>query len=32
MRLYLYFAGDATSWWVDEIRVYDGKAVPRPSG
>ena len=23
-RLYLYFGGDATSWWVDEIRIYNG--------
>jgi hypothetical protein len=25
MRLSLYFGGDATTWWVDEVRVYDGK-------
>jgi hypothetical protein len=24
MRLQLYFAADETSWWVDEIRTYDG--------
>ena len=23
-RLYLYFGGDATSWWVDKIRIYNG--------
>jgi len=27
MRLTLYFAGDATSWWVSEIRAYDGNAA-----
>jgi len=26
MRLNLYFDGDASSWWVSEIRVYDGTA------
>ncbi len=25
-RLNLYFGGDDTSWWVDEIRTYNGKA------
>lgn len=25
MRLNLYFAGDATSSWISEVRVYDGK-------
>jgi hypothetical protein len=29
MRLNLYFAGDASSWWVSEIRAYDGNAVPK---
>lgn len=24
MRLNLYFGGDASSWWVTEIRIYDG--------
>jgi len=24
MRISIYFGGDATSWWVDEIRTYDG--------
>ena len=28
-RINLYFKADATSWWVDEVRVYDGVA-PRP--
>jgi hypothetical protein len=28
-RLFLYFAGDATSWWVDQIGIYDGDQ-PRP--
>lgn len=26
MRLNLYFDGDESSWWVSEIRIYDGKA------
>lgn len=25
MRLNLYFGGDESSWWVSEIRIYDGK-------
>jgi Putative zinc-finger len=29
MRVSLYFGGDATSWWVSEIRAYDGNAVPK---
>jgi hypothetical protein len=29
MRMNLYFGGDARSWWVDEIRVYDGTADPK---
>jgi len=28
MRLNLYFKSDATAWWVDEIRIYDGTAKP----
>jgi hypothetical protein len=24
MRLFLYFANDATSWWVSEVRIYNG--------
>jgi hypothetical protein len=24
MRLFLYLANDATSWWVSEVRVYNG--------
>lgn len=24
MRLYIYFTADATHWWADEIRTYDG--------
>jgi hypothetical protein len=24
MRLNLYFGGDETNWWVDQIRIYDG--------
>jgi hypothetical protein len=24
MRLSLYFANDAISWWVDEVRIYNG--------
>lgn len=27
-RLNLYFKADATSWWVDEVRVYDNAANP----
>lgn len=27
MRLYLYFGGDDTHWWVDEVRTYDGSAA-----
>lgn len=27
-RLYLYFAADEASWWVTEVRVYDGVAQP----
>jgi hypothetical protein len=26
MRLNIYFAADATSWWASEIRTYDGAA------
>jgi hypothetical protein len=29
MRVNLYFSGDATTWWVSEIRAYDGKAIPK---
>ena len=25
MRVYLYFAADATHWWVNEIRTYNGR-------
>ena len=25
MRVNMYFGGDAGAWWVDEIRIYDGK-------
>lgn len=25
MRLNMYFAGDATAWWVEEIRIYNGE-------
>jgi hypothetical protein len=25
MRLYLYFRSDGASWWVDEVRTYDGE-------
>jgi hypothetical protein len=25
MRLNLYFTGDATSWWVSQIRIYNGR-------
>lgn len=28
-RLFLYFDGDASSWWINQIGVYDG-GVPRP--
>jgi hypothetical protein len=28
MRVNIYFGGDATSWWIDEIRTYDGTAQP----
>jgi hypothetical protein len=27
-RLYLYFAADATSWWINEIRTRDGVNPP----
>jgi hypothetical protein len=27
MRLNLYFAADETSWWVSEIRTYDGRPL-----
>jgi hypothetical protein len=27
MRLNLYFAGDETSWWVSEIRIYNGRTA-----
>jgi hypothetical protein len=26
MRVNIYFGGDATTWWIDEIRTYDGTA------
>lgn len=26
MRVNLYFGGDATNWWVSEIRMYDGQS------
>lgn len=26
MRLYIYFYADASRWWSDEIRTYDGQA------
>ncbi|MEM8533770.1 MAG: hypothetical protein AAGF95_23200 [Chloroflexota bacterium] len=26
MRLYLYFTGNSTSWWVNEIRTFDGSS------
>lgn len=26
MRLYLYFGGDESAWWVDEVRIYNGAA------
>lgn len=26
MRLNLYFGGDASSWWVDQVRIYNGAA------
>jgi hypothetical protein len=26
MRLFIYFVGDATHWWSDEARTYDGQA------
>jgi len=32
MRPLLYFGGDATSWWVSEIRTYDGSANPKWAG
>ena len=25
MRLNMYFAGDAASTWVEEVRIYDGE-------
>jgi hypothetical protein len=28
MRMNLYFSGDATTAWINEIRVYDGTAKP----
>jgi hypothetical protein len=28
-RLHLYFKADARSWWIDEVRVYDGVG-PQP--
>jgi hypothetical protein len=27
MRLNIYFGGDGSRWWVDEIRTYDGTAA-----
>ena len=27
MRLHLYFAGDASATWVEEIRIYDGEVA-----
>ncbi|CAN5763241.1 hypothetical protein BH23CHL7_BH23CHL7_04780 [soil metagenome] len=27
MRLNIYFGADQTHWWVDELRVYDGRPV-----
>ena len=32
MRVNLYFAGDATTWWVSEIRASTARPCPRPSG
>jgi hypothetical protein len=26
MRVNIYFGGDATQWWIEEIRTYDGTA------
>jgi hypothetical protein len=26
MRVNIYFGGDASQWWIDEIRTYDGTA------
>jgi hypothetical protein len=26
MRLFIYFTADATHWWADEIRTYDGQS------
>ena len=26
MRIYMYFAGSGSDWWVSEIRTYDGEA------
>jgi hypothetical protein len=28
MRLFLYFAADDDSWWVRELRTYDGQPTP----
>ena len=28
-RLFLYFAADDASWWVDQIGVYDGSDTPK---
>ena len=28
MRVFIYFAADAESWWVSEIRTYDGRSTP----
>jgi len=29
MRINLYFDGDRTSSWIDEVRIYDGTAQPK---
>ena len=28
MRMNIYFGGDETTWWIEEIRTYDGTAQP----
>ena len=28
MRVYLYLAADEDSWWVRELRTYDGQPTP----
>src|SRR5262245_2403459 len=29
-RLNLYFASDGATWWIDEVRAYDGVLAPKP--